>query len=150
MIPKTFLLVEDDSDDSEMFTEAIVAVDASVRCYSAADGREAINKLTEGVIAPPPDLIFLDINMPEMNGWQVLDRLKKDQGLQRIPVIMYSTSSHPRDIQNASAKGALCFLTKPNSFPHLKKILEVVVNHVSLNQLDAVCEAVHRLNPRMS
>ena len=150
MIPKTFLLVEDDSDDSEMFTEAIVAVDASVRCFSAADGREALNKLTVGAIAPPPDLIFLDINMPEMNGWQLLDRLKKDQELQRIPVIMYSTSSHPRDIQNASARGALCFFTKPNSFPHLKKILEIVVSYAKRNELDAVCEAVHRLNPRTS
>jgi CheY-like chemotaxis protein len=144
MTTKTFLLVEDDSDDTELFTEAIGAVDASVLCYSAADGREALAKLNAKSIGAP-DLIFLDINMPGMNGWQLLNRLKSDQSYKDIPVIMYSTSSQIKDIKNASASGALCFFTKPNSFLKLKKILEVVVSCMERNALDAVCDAVHSL-----
>jgi CheY-like chemotaxis protein len=149
MTAKTFLLVDDDRDDTELFTEAIEAVDASVRFYSATDGREALDKLSAKVIVAP-DLIFLDINMPEMNGWQLLNRLKHDQDLKDIPVIMYSTSSQIKDRKNASASGALCFFTKPNSFVHLKKILEVVVSCMQQDALDVLCDSVHKLNSRLS
>jgi CheY-like chemotaxis protein len=149
MTAKTFLLVDDDSDDTELFTEAIEAVDASVRFYSASDGREALDKLSAKAI-DAPDIIFLDINMPEMNGWQLLNRLKRDQDLKDIPVIMYSTSSQITDIRNASTSGALCFFTKPNSFVHLKKILEVVITHMQKGAMDALCDAVHNLNWSLS
>jgi CheY-like chemotaxis protein len=144
MTEKTFLLVEDDNDDCELFTEAIEAVDASVRFYFASDGIEALDKLSDNAIQSP-DIIFLDINMPQMNGWQFLNRLKEDKTLKDIPVIMYSTSSQMKDMKKASASGALCFLTKPNSFLHLKKMLEVVVFHMRQNRLDGVCDAVHKL-----
>jgi CheY-like chemotaxis protein len=144
MTEKTFLLVEDDSDDCELFTEAIEAVDASVRFYFVTDGNEALDKLS-GKAIQPPDIIFLDINMPQMNGWQFLTRLKEDETLRDIPVIMYSTSSQIKDMKKASASGALCFFTKPNSFLHLKKMLEVVVFHLRQNRLDGVCDAVHKL-----
>jgi CheY-like chemotaxis protein len=149
MTAKTFLLVDDDRDDTELFTEAIEAVDASVRFYCATDGREALDKLSAKVIVAP-DLIFLDINMPEMNGWQLLNRLKHDQDLKDIPVIMYSTSSQIKDRKDASASGALCFFTKPNSFVHLKKILEVVVSCMQQDALDVLCDSVHKLNSRLS
>jgi CheY-like chemotaxis protein len=149
MTTKTFLLVDDDSDDTELFTEAIEAVDASVRFYSAADGREALDKLSAKAINPP-DIIFVDINMPEMNGWQLLHRLKGDQDLKDIPVIIYSTSSQLKDIKTASASGALCFFTKPTSFVHLKKILEVVIAHMQQDAMGALCDAVHNLNLRLS
>jgi CheY-like chemotaxis protein len=144
MTERTFLLVEDDNDDCELFTEAIEAVDASVRFYFATDGKEALDKLS-GKAIQSPDIIFLDINMPQMNGWQLLNRLKEDQTLKDIPVIMYSTSSQMNDRKKASASGALCFFTKPNSFLHLKKMLEVVVSHMRENRLDGVCDAVHKL-----
>jgi CheY-like chemotaxis protein len=144
MTEKTFLLVEDDNDDCELFTEAIEAVDASVRFYIATDGKEALDKLSGNAIQSP-DIIFLDINMPQMNGWQLLNRLKEDQTLKDIPVIMYSTSSQMNDMKKATASGALCFFTKPNSFLHLKKLLEVVVSHMGQNRLDGVCDAVHKL-----
>jgi CheY-like chemotaxis protein len=88
--------------------------------------------------------------MPEMNGWQFLNKLKGNQAFKDIPVIMYSTSSQIKDIKNAFASGALCFFTKPNSFLQLKKILEVVITYMDRDSLDAVCEAVHRLNLRHS
>jgi CheY-like chemotaxis protein len=146
MMPKTFLLVDDDGDDTDLFTEAIGAADASVRFYSAIDGKEALAKLSEKGIGAP-DIIFLDINMPEMNGWQFLSTLQGDGTLKDIPVIMYSTSSQIKDIKNASASGALCFLTKPNSFLQLKKILEVVISYMKRDALDALCEALHSPMP---
>lgn len=146
MTEKTFLLVEDDSDDTELFTEAIEAADASVRFYSATDGKDALAKLSAKAIGAP-DIIFLDINMPDMNGWQFLNKLKGDRVLKDIPVIMYSTSSQMKDIKNASDSGALCFFTKPNSFLQLKKILEVVISCMNRDALDAACEAVHLLMP---
>jgi CheY-like chemotaxis protein len=147
MSATTFLLVDDDSDDTELFTEAVEAADSSVLFYSASDGKEALDKLSAKAILAP-DLIFLDINMPEMNGWQFLRKLKGDDDLKDIPVIMYSTSSQATDFKNASANGALCFFTKPNSFLHLKKILEVVISYMKRDSLDGVCDAVHQLNLR--
>jgi CheY-like chemotaxis protein len=149
MTGKTFLLVEDDNDDTELFNEAIEALDASVRFYSITDGREALASLSAKHIHSP-DIIFLDINMPQMNGWQVLNSLKGDQSLRDIPVIMYSTSSQLKDIRMASASGALCFFTKPDSFLHLKKILEVVITYMQRDALDEVCDAVHSLDWRKS
>jgi CheY-like chemotaxis protein len=86
MAARKFLVVDDDCDDTELFAEAIASVDASVSCYNAADGKQALDKLTNKDIERP-DLIFLDINMPGMNGWQFLSGLKGNENLKSIPVI---------------------------------------------------------------
>jgi CheY-like chemotaxis protein len=66
-----------------------------------------------------PDLIFLDMNMPKLNGKQVLREIKKTRSLASIPVIMYSTSFAPRDIEEIKELGAVFYLLKPSRFDDL-------------------------------
>jgi CheY-like chemotaxis protein len=149
MRSKTLFLIDDDQDDSELFHEALGAVDNSVNCCFAADGREALHKLNHREV-DLPDLIFLDINMPDMNGWQFLGKLKEMDTFKDIPVIMYSTSSQRTDINLARSYGALCFVTKPNSFSTLKKMMEVVVSHLENNLIKSVCEALNGISAKMN
>lgn len=123
-----FLIVDDDTDDREMFCEALEMAAPGNACYQAANGRKAFTALENGEM-PIPDLIFLDINMPVMNGWQLLLKLKQTEAYKSIPVIMYSTSSHQEDMEKAQQLGALCFFIKPFSFMQLKQSLALVAHH---------------------
>ncbi|MGN6400975.1 MAG: response regulator [Flavisolibacter sp.] len=131
---KKFLIADDDIDDREMFCEALEAVAPGSECFSVPNGRRAMMALTEGEIGLP-DIIFLDVNMPLMNGWQCLSQLKATEAYQHIPAIMYSTSSHPEDVERAQHLGALCFFTKPSDFNELKKCLALVVAHLNAGEL---------------
>jgi len=99
---KKILLVDDDADDLELFSEAVGEVDGSVFCDCASDGNEVLEQLKEQGIGAP-DVIFLDLNMPAMSGWQFLERVKGNELLRDIPVIIYSTSSQRNDILHAKA-----------------------------------------------
>jgi len=136
-----FLLIDDDSDDRELFSEALAAVDPISVCDRAPDGPEALGKLANQA-QQKPDMIFLDINLPVMSGWQILKQLKRTEDYRQIPVIMYSTSSNPRDKDIAKDLGALCFFTKPSSYQTLKGMLEIVVANMNQNQVARICEAV--------
>ena len=115
---KIVMIVDDDVDDIEFFCEALTEIDASVQYLTALNGVDALNKLRsdENVL---PHVIFLDLNMPRMDGKQLLKELKNDYVLKDIPTIIYSTSSMPTDIEEAMALGATHFLTKPSSFKKL-------------------------------
>jgi CheY-like chemotaxis protein len=119
---RKFLLVDDDEDDTDLFYEALRDIDSSIEFHNGYDCQETIKKLKSGQINP--QIIFLDINMPEMNGWDCLSVLKEDASLRNIPVIMYSTSSVNLDGKKAISKGAVCYLEKPPSFVKLKEFLE--------------------------
>jgi CheY-like chemotaxis protein len=127
-MPKTIFLADDDLDDSELFIECVHEIDPTVVCYCATNGQEALDTLGQIDL---PDIIFMDINMPIMNGWQCLAEIKENKKLKAIPVIMYSTSSHQKDIDRAFDLGALCFLIKPYEFKDLKEALMAVI--ASLN-----------------
>jgi CheY-like chemotaxis protein len=134
---KKFLLVDDDTDDKELFCEALGEVDASITCDYATDGYEALNKLKTGR-GSLPDIIFLDINMPEMDGWQCLTKIKNSSSYKDIPVIMYSTSSHKKLSEIAKDLGALLFFTKPNDYDKLKTIIGAIVDHFNGNSLERI------------
>ena len=118
------LLVDDDEDDQVFFTEAMEEVDASIHCSIAENGKKALLKLNES--ADLPDIIFMDINMPELNGFDCLKELKKCSRLRTIPVIMLSTSVSTRDKNNAIELGAEMFFTKPSSYKKLGSLLKSV------------------------
>jgi CheY-like chemotaxis protein len=124
----TLLLVDDDIDDQQIFTEALETVDPSIKLIIASNGLEALQLLnTPGSILP--DMIFLDLNMPMMNGKEFLRELKKTEGFDKIPVIIYTTSSRPEDREQSLNLGAADFLVKPNNYrslcEQLKNILSV-------------------------
>ena len=124
---RVFFIVDDDADDQELFIEAVSEVDRSIKCLAASDCEEALDLLKNKKI-DLPDVIFLDLNMPRLNGKQCLAELKKQAHLRDIPVIIYSTSSEQRDIEETSRLGAVHFLTKPNKFEELCKALTFVVS----------------------
>jgi len=121
----TFLLADDDADDKTLFCEALSEIDPGIICHTASDGKEALAILTAKQIKKP-SLIFLDINMPVMDGWQCLGKIKQDSYNKDIPVIMYSTSSYQRDIELALESGAFCFFTKPSDYRELRNILRLI------------------------
>lgn len=118
-------LVDDDPEDLDLFSIALKEIDASIRCIVARDGNEAIDALSELVVLP--DYIFLDINMPLINGKDVLKKIKTDPALRDIPVIMYSTSSDPSDIKESARLGATDYFIKPYNFKRLVEGLKTIL-----------------------
>lgn len=123
----TFLLADDDADDKTLFCEALSEIDPGIVCHTASDGKEALEILSENQIKKP-NIIFLDINMPVMDGWQCLGKIKESANHKDIPVIMYSTSSYQRDIELALENGAICFFTKPSDYRELRNILRKIAS----------------------
>jgi len=122
-------LADDDPDDLELFDEALRGIDSSIEFNFASNGKELIEKLRlDGHTA---QIIFLDINMPEMNGWECLENLKKEDQLKDIPVIMYSTSSTEAYGKRAINSGALAFYVKPHSFLLLQDFLKSIAESSS-------------------
>src|SRR5688572_9676915 len=93
---KRLFIIDDDLEDQEIFTDAVKNIDESVQIFTAVNGEDALNQLQKDIIVLP-DLIFLDMNMPKLNGRQVLKELKSIRSLKSILVIMYSTSFAPQD-----------------------------------------------------
>ena len=115
---KSILLVDDDRDDQMLFKEALSEADGTVLCMSALSGYEALEKLISGVMAIP-DIIFMDVNMPRMNGLDCLKEFMKIELLRPVPVIMYSTSCSPAYQRECLANGAAHYIEKPNDFSAL-------------------------------
>jgi CheY-like chemotaxis protein len=105
-------LVDDDMDDHEIFKSALAKVD------------EDLTLLTASTL---PDYIFVDLNMPRMDGLQFLKEIKQTDALKNIPVIIYSTSSSPGDIVKTKQLGAVLFVTKPSRFSDLCSLLQSLI-----------------------
>src|ERR1700754_2246036 len=85
-------LIDDDQDDAELFSDALDELKMNATIVHYADGNEGLEKLKKKEI-PRPNVIFLDINMPQINGWDCLRGIKDIADLQHIPIVMYSTSN---------------------------------------------------------
>ena len=110
--PYTLLLVDDDADDRELFLLALKRLgEEEFTCQTANDGPEALRKLSGGAVQP--DIIFLDLNMPLMNGNEVLQQLKSQEETRDIPVVILSTASDAHTIAQARQLGACNFFSKP-------------------------------------
>jgi len=118
----TLLYIEDDEDDIHIFKEAVELTNQKTVLHIARDAREAFKMLEELTILP--DLIFLDINLPEIPGQQFLKTLKSTHGLKTVPVVVYSTTGHLHDIEECKRLGASDFIIKPNKFDQLVTILQ--------------------------
>jgi CheY-like chemotaxis protein len=119
---KKFLLADDDQDDADLFEEALRNIDKSIELSAANNGKDALRKLNQHLSVP--EIIFLDINMPEMDGWDCLMNIKKNERFKNIPVVMFSTSSTSINGKKAIQSGAAGYLEKPTSYLKLKDFLE--------------------------
>jgi CheY-like chemotaxis protein len=114
--PVQLLLVEDNPGDVRLTREAFREVDGSVQLHVAADGVEAMAFLRrEGVHAdaPRPDFILLDLNLPRMDGREVLAHIKADDDLHTIPTVILTTSDADADILKSYELNANAYLKKP-------------------------------------
>lgn len=126
------LLIDDDDDDQFIFLAALESVAPDSHCHVSNNALEAFQYLQAG--AGIPDMLFLDLNMPLMNGFEFLLILKSDRRFSPIPVIIYSTSDNPKDQERAKALGALHFITKTADIELLKKDLRFIFNKTHLRE----------------
>ena len=121
----SYLLVDDDADDVLLFADVLKEVNSGIRLFSSSNGLEALDFLAKNS-HNLPKLIFLDLNMPRMDGKECLRAIKQDPQLSHVPVIMYTTSSQSRDIEETMMLGAVCFITKPSSVSDLRNIIATI------------------------
>ncbi len=107
-------LIDDDEDDLLIFKQAIGSINPLLHCDTATNGKIALDKLKAN--ASLPHIIFLDLNMPIMNGFDFLGHVKREDRLSRIPVVIFTTSNNLIDQKRAKEYGAKFFLTKPADF----------------------------------
>ncbi len=137
----TCVLIDDDLDDQEIFALALHQVRPDFGCTCVANGAEAIQMLSKPG-ANIPSYIFLDLNMPKMNGKECLRELKKLNHLANTPVIIYSTSSLKSDVLETRKLGAADFITKPYNMDQLLLSLEeFFVRHEQFIQITQVHNA---------
>ncbi len=123
---RNILLVDDDEDDQVLFVDALNQIDNTFNCLIANNGLEALASLHTK--RPTPDIIFLDLNMPKMNGYECLAEIRKQAQFKHIPVAIYTTSKVEEERDFPMLREAQYFFRKPNDFieftNELSKILQ--------------------------
>ncbi|MBS1585828.1 MAG: response regulator [Bacteroidetes bacterium] len=117
---------DDDTDDQEVFREIVAEINEDILIFTQNNGEELMNVLRN----PPPSahLIFLDLNMPVKNGYDVLKEIRQSERLKNLPVIVFSTSNDVASIETTRSLGATLYINKPNSYNDLKKILRHILS----------------------
>jgi CheY-like chemotaxis protein len=122
--PNRIMLIDDDPDDQLFFRDAILAIRPGLNCELASTCQEAFRQLEK---PPPPDFIFMDLNMPVMNGFDCLAYLKSQKNYKDIPIVIFTTSKNPNDIVRTKQLGARWFMTKPDDFNVLCNKLNKII-----------------------
>ena len=126
------LIVDDDADDRTFFIDALSEINPYLVCDAASNGKEALDKLSS---VPHPHIIFLDLNMPVMNGFECLAEIRNREPLNEIPVIIFTTTSDTNTIRKSYDLGASAYFKKPNDFPSIITKLRSVLSTDFLNSL---------------
>lgn len=113
------LIADDDNDDVQLTKDCFKESKLPIDVFEVEDGQVLLDRLKEMNNASKskhlPQLILLDINMPRKTGFEVLQELKGDDNLRKIPVVVFSTSHSLKDVERAYELGASCFVSKPDS-----------------------------------
>jgi two-component system, chemotaxis family, response regulator Rcp1 len=128
MHPVHILLIEDNEGDIVLLQEALSETKLSVQLSCVRDGEDAISFLQQGgkyTTEKWPDMILLDINLPKIDGKEVLKFIKTNPGLAMVPVIILTTSSSEKDMQDAYANHADCFI-KPVSLESFVNVVDTI------------------------
>ena len=127
MFEKIILLVEDNAGDVRLTQEAFREVNPSIQLHIANDGVEAMSFLRRhgpNLDAPRPDFILLDLNLPKMDGREVLAQIKADASLKMTPTLILTTSKEGRDIARSYELQANCYLCKPVQLDEFEKLVK--------------------------
>ena len=120
------LIVEDNPGDVRLIQEAFKTSAMDLTLYFARDGVEATHFLETRKRDGCPQLLILDLNLPKKSGFEVLEFVKRDERLKRIPVIVLTSSQNPEDIAKAYDLHANCYLTKPVNFDAFSDVLKAI------------------------
>ena len=120
-------LIDDDQDDRDFFAMALSEIDPDIKLETADNAAEAIKKLGTGNFHP--DVIFLDINMPRIDGWQCLKQVRMIDHARNIPVVIYSTSENGTRLPQH--EGYTAFLTKQPKIADLRNKLKGVLSKIT-------------------
>ena len=129
------LMADDDPGDCLLTEKALRKADITCPLYVVHDGAELLDYLkhegdyADPAAAPRPSLILLDLNMPKINGTEVLERLREEPELSQIPVVILTTSDEERDIAASYALGANAYMVKPSAFDDMVSVAQVVKAH---------------------
>jgi DNA-binding NtrC family response regulator len=123
VLQKTILLIDDDEDEHEIFSSALALAVGSFNFISARNCEEGLSLLQQ----IEPHYIFIDVNMPRLNGMICLEEIKKIDRVAHVPVYMYSTGMNARDGQKALQLGAVDYIIKPNSISSLSALLKRIL-----------------------
>lgn len=107
-------LVDDDSEEAELFGEAIERIDSSIELVWHYNVMDALDALIRD--DTPPNVLFLDLNIPKISGKQLLKLLRMNKQTKDLPIVIYSTSISKKDIEDTEAYGVKAFLQKPEDF----------------------------------
>ena len=116
------LSAEDDLDDQFLLKKAINKADIGGRIDFVSDGKSLIERLTKQYEGHLPDILLIDLNLPIMDGLEVLKVLRECEGINELPVIILTTSNDQKDIDRCYGLGAKSFITKPDSFDELVEV----------------------------
>lgn len=123
---KQIFLIDDDVDDTEIFLEAFESMDRGFTYSTSIDPVESLQRLKQA--GTYPDIIFLDINMPRLNGYEFLSSAKNTGGLKEVPVILISNPCRELIIPHIQMYDNVGYLSKPASFGVLKSSLKQVLD----------------------
>lgn len=129
--PLNVLLVEDNPGDIRLMREALRSSNTTQKLDAVEDGEEALAYLRREAPysdVPKPDLIFLDLNLPKKDGREVLNEIKQDDALKRIPVVILTTSEAERDVSRAYDLHANCYVKKPTDLDEYMEVIRACEN----------------------
>ena len=125
----SIILIDDDEDDRDIFFQALMEIDPSIQFTGFENGMEAFKLLNDSATLLP-DLIFLDLNMPCMNGFECLKKIRENRRLNNTPVIIYSTVTRLADPIDPIYH-PVKFLSKPATFNEIIQALKIIIsNHI--------------------
>ena len=130
--PVSILIADDDSQDTLLVRLAVKRASLGLRLDTVTDGAEAIDYLmgrsqyADRQNHPFPSMLLLDLKMPRLSGFDVLQYVRSQPGLRQLPVVIFSSSDDPKDIQRAYDEGANSYLCKPHSNEDLSALLRAL------------------------
>ena len=132
---RSLLVVEDSDADFDALKRLLKKIGFKNPIYRVEDGEDAIDFLfnlgeyTDEEIAPKPTLVLLDLNLPGTDGREVLAQVKQDEELKTIPIVVFSTSPNPKDVEACYKSGANSYMLKPMKIEDLQESLETFIVH---------------------
>ncbi|PSB18833.1 response regulator [Phormidesmis priestleyi ULC007] len=132
--PTPLLIVEDSNEDFEALQRFLRRSSTPIsiqRCISGEQALAFLNRTGDYIdqITPRPGLIVLDLNLPGTDGREVLRQIKQNKNLKSIPVVVFTTSSNPKDIEDCYQFGVNSYIVKPINFAQLKRDVQLLVDY---------------------